>query len=323
MFRILVTSRTFGTVTPDNNYFLEKGWEIKENPYAGCVPTEDQLCELISDVDAIIPGNDRITARVLSCAKRLKVIGRPGIGVDNVDVDTCSKMGIVVTNAPGINSVAVAELAMALMLNISKLVMYTNRRVMLGMWPADQGHDLYHKKLGILGFGRIGQNVAKRAKAFDMDIMSYDPFMNHAAAAKLGVKVTTLDEITAQSDYITLHIPKTPENVNLFDATRLARMKKGSYLINTSRGGLVDEDALYDALKSGHLGGAAFDVLAVEPPVERPKLFDCENFLITAHSGGNSQECISETARVVAENIISVLEGRFCPNVVNAANLRK
>lgn len=175
MYKILVTSRTFGTVTPDCDYFLERGWEIKENPYAGGVPTEDQLCDLIRDVDAIIPGNDRISKRVLDCANRLKVIGRPGIGYDNIDVAECSRRGIAVTNAPGINSVAVAELAMALMLNVSKLVMYTNRRVMKGMWPADQGHDLCGKKLGILGFGRIGQHVAKRAKAFDMDVWAYDP----------------------------------------------------------------------------------------------------------------------------------------------------
>lgn len=323
MYKILVTSRTFGTVTPDCDYFLERGWQIKENPYTGSVPTEDQLCDLIRDVDAIIPGNDRISKKVLDCANKLKVIGRPGIGYDNIDVAECSRRGIAVTNAPGINSVAVAELAMALMLNVSKLVMYTNRRVMSGMWPADQGHDLCGKKLGILGFGRIGQHVAKRAKAFDMDVWAYDPFMNDDKAAELGVKVTTLDEITEQCDYITLHIPKTPENVNLFDAARLARMKKGAYLINTSRGGLVDENALYDALMSGHLAGAAFDVLAVEPPVERPKLFDCEHFLITAHSGGNSKECISQTARLVAENVIAVLEGHPCAYVVNAADLKR
>lgn len=323
MFNVLVTSRTFGTVTPDFDYFLERGYEVVKSPFEGRIPTEDELCAVVGDVDAILPGNDHITEKVISHAKKLKVISRPGIGVDNVDVEACSKRGIAVTNVPGITAVPVAELTMAMMLNISKLVMYTNRRVMSGMWPVDQGHDLYRKKLGIIGFGRIGQQVAKRAKAFEMEVMAYDPFMNEAKALELDVQCATLDEITEQCDYISLHIPKTPENLNLFDAARIARMKEGSYLINCSRGGLVDEDALYTALMSGHLAGAAADVLAVEPPVERPKLYDCDNFLITSHSGGNSKECIAATARVAADNLIAVLEHLPCAHIVNEKNLNR
>lgn len=323
MFRVLVTGRNFATVTPDFNYFLERGYEIKENPYKGRLPTEDELCEVIGDVDAILVGNDKITARVLSHAKQLKVVAKSGIGVDNIDIARCSELGIAVVNVPGTTAIPVAELTIAMMLNISKLVMYTNRRVMNGMWPVDRGHDVYQKKLGIVGFGRIGQQVAKRAKAFDMEVFAYDPFMNQAKADELGVTVTTLDDITEQCDYISIHVPKTPENINLFDAERIGRMKKGSYLINCARGGLVNEDALYDALMSGHLAGAAVDVLNEEPPKERPKLFDCENFLITSHSGGNSQESISETSRVAANNIICVLENLPCPNIVNAKELKK
>lgn len=323
MFRVLVTGRNFASVTPDFNYFIERGYEIVENPYKGRMPNEEELCAVIGDVDAILVGNDRISAKVLACAKRLKVVAKSGIGVDNIDVDRCSEMGIAVVNVPGTTAIPVAELTIAMMLNISKLIMYTNRRVMGGMWPVDRGHDVFGKKLGIVGFGRIGQQVAKRAKAFDMELYAYDPFMNHEKAEELGVIESSLDEITEQCDYITIHVPKTPENVNLFDAARIARMKKGSYLINCARGGLVDEEALYHALQSGWLAGAAMDVLAVEPPVSRPKLFDCENFLITSHSGGNSQESISETSRVAANNIICVLEHLPCPNIVNAKALNK
>ena len=295
--------------------------EIAENPFKGRMPNEAELKSVIGEADAILVGNDRVSRDVLAQAKRLKVVSKSGIGVDNIDVDACAQLGIAVTNVPGTTAVSVAELTIALMLNISKLVMFTNRRVMSGMWPVDRGHDIFGKKLGIVGFGRIGRQVAVRAKAFGMDIMAYDPYMDHKAAEELGVRPATLDEITQACQYITLHVPMTPENANLFGAERISRMLKGSYLINAARGGLVDEDALYDALMSGHLAGAAADVLKSEPPAERPKLFDCENFLITSHSGGNSQESVSETSRIAAENIIAVLEGLPCPNVVNAKAL--
>ena len=189
MFRVLVTGRNFASVTPDFNYFIERGYEIVENPYKGRMPNEEELCAVIGDVDAILVGNDRISAKVLACAKRLKVVAKSGIGVDNIDVDRCSEMGIAVVNVPGTTAIPVAELTIAMMLNISKLIMYTNRRVMGGMWPVDRGHDVFGKKLGIVGFGRIGQQVAKRAKAFDMELYAYDPFMNHEKAEELGVTV--------------------------------------------------------------------------------------------------------------------------------------
>jgi len=321
MYRVLVTGRNFGVVSPDFDYFTGRGIEIAENPFRGHMPNEEELKSVIGDADAILVGNDKVSRDVLAHAKRLKVVSKSGIGVDNIDVDECSRLGIAVTNVPGTTAVSVAELTMALMLNVSKLVMFTNRRVMSGMWPVDRGHDIFGKKLGIVGFGRIGRQVAVRAKAFGMAVMAYDPYMDHRAAEELGVKPAALDEITEACQYITLHVPMTPENANLFGAERISRMREGSYLINAARGGLVDEDALYAALMSGHLAGAAADVLKSEPPAERPKLFDCENFLITSHSGGNSQESVSETSRVAAENIIAVLEGLPCPNVVNAKAL--
>lgn len=323
MFRVLVTGRNFGSITNDFNYFLERGYEVVENPYKniGRAPNEEELLAVIDDVDAILVGNDPVTAAVIEKGKRLKVVAKSGIGVDNIDIDKCTEKGIAVVNVPGTTAIPVAELAMGHMLSLSKLIMYNNRRAMNGMWPVDRGFDLYHKKLGIVGFGRIGQNLAKRAAGFEMEIMAYDPYMNEAAAKELGVKVSTLDEITEQCDYISIHVPKMPSTIDLFDAERISRMKKGSYIINCARGGIVNEDALYDALQSGHLAGASADVLNVEPPKERPKLYDCENFLVTSHIGGNSVECISATAQVAAENIINVLENKPCRNIVNAKAL--
>jgi len=321
MFRILVTGRNFGAVTPDFDYFKERGYEIVENPYKGKMPNEEELIGVIPDVDAILVGNDRINKNVLAHANRIKVVAKSGIGVDTIDVDECSRKGIYVVNVPGTTAIPVAELTMALMLGVSKLLMYNNRRVMQGMWPVDRGHDIFGKTLGIVGFGRIGQQVARRAKAFGMEIYAYDPYMNRAVAEEIGVKVTTLDEITETCQYVTIHVPMTPENANLFDRARIFRMKEGAYLIDAARGGLVDEDALYDALTSGHLAGAAFDVLRTEPPAERPKLFECENFLVTSHIGGNSLESIAETSRIAALNLIQILENLPCPNVVNAKAL--
>ena len=323
MFRVLVTGRNFGSQTPDFNYFLERGYEVVENPYKnlGRAPNEEELLAVIEDVDAILVGNDPVTARVIDKGTRLKVVAKSGVGVDNIDIDKCSERGIAVVNVPGTTAIPVAELALGHMLALSKLIVYNNRRAMNGMWPVDRGHDLYHKKLGIVGFGRIGQMLAKRVSGFEMDVYAYSPSINEKIAKELGVTVSTLDEITEQCDFISIHVPKNPSTVNLFDAERISRMKKGAYLINCSRGGIVNETALYDALQSGHLAGASADVLETEPPKERPRLYDCENFLITSHIGGNSVECISDTARVAAENIINVLEKQPCKNIVNAKAL--
>ena len=190
----------------------------------------------------------------------------------------------------------------------------------------DRGYEIaenpyYGKTIGIIGFGRIGQAVAKRAKGFDMKVLAFDFIPNHAAAEALGVElVDRLEDLLPRCQYVTLHVPKTPETVDLMDRRRIAMMPDGAYLINASRGGVVNEDALYEALQSGKLAGAACDVLAVEPPAERPRLFDCENFVITSHSGGNSIEAAETIARTAAENIMAVIEGRPCDYIVNVVN---
>lgn len=319
MYRVLITSRNFGSVSKnDFKYFTDRGYEIARNPFQGRMPSEDELISIIGGVDAVNIGNDSFGANVLEHAKRLKVVNKAGIGVDNIDIDCASRLGIAVTNVPGTTADSVADLAFGLMLAVSKKIVYTYKRVTeKDLWPVDRGNDIARKKIGIIGLGRIGKRVALRAKGFDMTVLAHEPHPDVAFVKEQGVTLMDLDALLREADFITLHIPKTPETINLIDKRRIGLMKPSTILINTARGGLVDEDALYDALSSGELRGAAFDVLAEEPPKNRPKLFDLDNFIITSHSGGNSIESIIQTSYVSAQNIIAILEGSDCPNFLN------
>jgi D-3-phosphoglycerate dehydrogenase len=317
MFKILVTSKAFGMYSKEDfSPLLEKGYSIIKNPYAGRQPTPEELLPLISEADGVIIGNDIISSSVFNVAKKLKVISKFGVGVDNIDLQEAKKHGVVVTNVPGTTAISVAEFAFGLMLDVSKLITYTNRRVMQGMWPADHGSDLYGKQVGIIGFGKIGQQFAKRAKAFGMNVVAFDYYFDKKSADEIGVEFMDFDTLIMTSDYVSLHIPKTPQTTNLINSDVISKMKKGSYLINAARGGIVDEEALYRALENKHLAGAGFDVLEQEPPKQRPKLFDCENFICTSHSGGTSKDAIAKTVLVATRNLIQVLENKACPNIV-------
>jgi D-3-phosphoglycerate dehydrogenase len=321
MYRILITSRNFGAISAkDFDYFTSKGYEIAENPYFGSLPNEEQLISLVKDVDAAHIGNDRFNARVLESAPRLKAVNKAGIGVDNIDIEVASNLGIAVTNVPTATANSVADLTMGMILALFKKIVYTCNRVkQQNMWPLDRGTDMAGKTIGIIGLGRIGKKVVQRALGFDMKVLVYELFPDAEFVHRYGLELVDVDELVSLSDVVTLHIPKTPESTNFIDAARIASMKPTAILVNCARGGLVDEDALYKALSSGKLAGAGFDVLAEEPPPKRPPLFDLENFIITSHSGGNSTEAILETSKVAAENIISILEegGDSCPNFLN------
>lgn len=321
--KILITAKSFGKDPRNFEYFTNQGYEIADNPYYGRLLTEDELCEVLRDVDGCLIGLEEMTEKVYSAAPKLKVAQKMGIGIDNMNVAAASSHGVAVTNVPAATTQSVADLTFGLLLDISKKITYTNRRVMSGMWPMDFSNDVYGKTIGIIGFGRIGQAVAKRAKGFDMEVLAFDFWPNHDAAAQLGVRMMdTLEELLTASDYVTLHVPKTEQTIKMINRDRLALMRDGAYLVNASRGGVVDEDALYDALKSGKLAGAACDVLEQEPPIQRPRLFDCDNFVITSHSGGNSIEGLARVSSTAAENIMAVLEGRPCDCIVNWNELK-
>ena len=318
MFKVLVTSRNFGATGDDFRYFRDRGYEIVKSPCPERMPLEADLIPIMHDLDAIVIGNDPITPAVLEAAPKLKVVAKMGVGVDNVDIAAATAHGVKVCNVIGTTVNPVSDLTIGLMIALSKRIIQNNRSVVAGGWPVDRGHDITEKTLALIGFGRIGCGVAKRAKGFDMKVIAYDPVPNRKAAEELGVQlVETIDEMLPEADYVSLHIPKTPENVHLIDARRLSLMKPSAYLLNLSRGGIVDEDALYEALTKGSIAGAACDVLETEPPNERLKLFDLDNFIITPHLGGNSVESIKKTAFAAANNVICVLEGLPCENILN------
>ena len=259
-------------------------YEIVPNPYKGKMPNEAELCAVVGGIDAILIGNDGMNERVLSHADQLKVIAKSGIGVDNIDLVAASRRGIAVTNVPGTTANSVADLTFGLMLE-SANSSCTPTAVAGGMWPVDRGNDIY-VDLGIIGFGRIGQAVAKRARGFDMRVLAYDEVPN-PRQPKTWDSVTTLDELVPQCDYITLHVPKTPSTTKMFDAVRIARMKKGPSSIQPEAGSSM---RMHCRCCSGHWPGCGRRI--EWSPLRASRLFDCENFLITSHSGGNSKESI-------------------------------
>ena len=250
--------------------------------------SEGELRERIADFDAIVVRSaTKVTADLIERAERMKVIGRAGTGVDNVDVDAATKRGIVVVNAPESNSVAAAEHTLALALALSRNIPRANASLANGEWARSRfaGNELYGKTLGVIGFGRIGQLVAKRAQAFEMNVIAFDKFVAAERFRELGVRhAETTDELYAEADIVTIHLPKTPDTVNWIDAEAISLMKDGVRIINCARGELVDLEAVEAALDSGKVGGAAPDVFPSEPFTEHP-LFGRDNVVVTPHLG--------------------------------------
>lgn len=284
----------------------------------------DELKSVVGNYDAmIVRSATKVTADILSAAAKLKVIGRAGSGVDNIDVPAATRKGVVVMNTPGGNTITVAELTVAMMLALARHLPAATASTKNGKWEKKkfQGRELNNKTLGIIGAGNIGGVVARRCLAFGMKVLAYDPFLTPEGAARLNVELATVDQITEQADVISLHVPLTEQTKNLFDAPRLARMKKGAFLINCARGGLVDEAALADALKSGHLGGAALDVFEKEPPAAENPLLSCENFVCTPHIGASTEEAQSNVAVAIAEQLADYIRTGTIRNAVNAPSV--
>ncbi|MBI4264897.1 MAG: phosphoglycerate dehydrogenase [Acidobacteria bacterium] len=265
-----------------------EGWEVDAR--TGRAP--DQLTADLSTADAIVVRSaTKVTARLIAAAPRLRVIARAGTGVDNVDVAAASARGIVVMNAPGANSISVAELALGLILSLARHVPAADAAMKQGKWEKKKflGEEIRDKTLGLAGLGRIGQEVARRAAAFGMRIIAHDPFISEQVAAGLGVELVSLDDLFARADYVSLHMPSNEKTRNLVNADRLARAKKGIRLVNTARGDLIDEKALADAIVSGHVGGAALDVFEKEPPPD-PRLQSLPQVVATPHIAASTRE---------------------------------
>lgn len=281
--------------------------------------TPAQLKEILPGYDAlVVRSQTKVTADVLAAGTRLRVVGRAGTGVDNIDVDAATRQGILVVNAPASNSVAVAELTIGLLLALARRIPQAHASVREGRWERGKfmGWEVRGKTLGLVGMGRIGTEVARRARALEMELLAYDPFISPDRAAQLGVQPAALDELLARSDIVSIHVPLTETTRNLFDAERMRLMKQGSYLINCSRGGIIDEAALLELLKTGHIAGAALDVFANEPPDNSP-LLDLPNVITTPHLGASTVEAQALTAADVAEGVIDALAGRTPHYAVN------
>lgn len=284
----------------------------------------EELVKVVPEYDALmIRSGTRVTAEIIEAGVQLKIIGRAGVGVDNVDVPAATRKGIIVVNSPEGNTIAAAEHALALMLSLSRHIPDANQSVKNGQWERKKfvGTEVYKKTLGIVGLGKIGSHVAAAAKAMGMKLIAFDPFISAERADQLGCRLVDMDVLMQESDYITLHIPKTPETANLINAKSLAKMKPTARIINCARGGIIDEAALAEALKNGQIGGAALDVYANEPLGESPLTELGKEVILTPHLGASTAEAQVNVAVDVAEQIRDVLLGLPARSAVNIPGL--
>ncbi len=284
----------------------------------------EQLLQIIPEYDALmIRSGSRITKEIIEAGNQLKIIGRAGVGVDNVDVTAATRQGIVVVNSPEGNTIAAAEHAIAMMLALSRHIPDASVSVKRGEWDRKSfiGAEVYKKTLGIVGLGKIGSHVAGAAKAMGMKLLAYDPFISTERAEQLGCRLVELDILLQEADYITLHMPKTPETAHLIDAQALAKMKPTARIINCARGGIIDEDALADAVKNGKIAGAALDVYETEPLGESPLRALGKEVILTPHLGASTAEAQVNVAIDVAEQIRDVLLGLPARSAVNIPGL--
>ena len=285
--------------------------------------TPDELCAILPGYDALIVRSEtKVTAAVLLAGTTLRVVTRAGVGTDNIDVPAATERGIVVLNTPGANTIAAAEHTLALMLALLRQVPRADASLRAGKWERKQfvGSELYRKALGILGFGRIGREVAARAQSFGMEVLIYDPFVTAAAAEAIGAIALPFDAVLERANIVTLHLPLSVETRGVIGARELARMRRGAFLINCARGGLVDEAALAEALTSGQIAGAALDVFEREPPIGSP-LLALPNVVVTPHLAASTDEAQEGVGLVAAETTLAALRGELVDNAVNLPGL--
>jgi D-3-phosphoglycerate dehydrogenase len=312
MARILVTEKI---AEPGLDRLRAAGHEVDVRE--GLTP--EQLLDAVRGAHAlIIRSATQVTADVLAAGIGLVVVGRAGIGLDNVDVEAATRQGVMVVNAPQSNVISAAEHTMALILAQARNVPQAHSALKAGRWERSkwEGVELNDKTLGIIGLGRIGKLVAQRALAFGMRLIAYDPFVSADRARQMSVELVGLDELVAQSDFITIHVAKTPQTVGLVNAERLAKAKPTLRIINVARGGIVDEQALADAIAEGRVGGAALDVFNKEPTTESP-LFGLDQVVVTPHLGASTHEAQDKAGNTIAEQVLLALAGEFVPFAVN------
>jgi D-3-phosphoglycerate dehydrogenase len=278
-----------------------------------------QLAEIIGAYHGLaIRSATKVTADILAKATNLKIVGRAGVGVDNIDVKNATERKVQVINTPSGNAIAAGELAIAFMFALARKVPQATASMKKGEWEKKKfsGIEITGKTLGVLGFGNIGRQVAERAVGLKMKVLAYDPMIPAGSAPPAGIDYASFDDVVAKADFITLHLPLTAETKNLFGAATFGKMKKGAYLINCARGGVVDEAALYEAVKSGQLGGAALDVFEKEPTPALP-LFELDNVILSPHIGASTKEAQSKVAIELAEVFVDFFNNGKVRNAVN------
>ncbi|MGQ9566938.1 MAG: phosphoglycerate dehydrogenase [Anaerolineae bacterium] len=312
MAQILVTE----PLHPEALALLRGAGEVVERLY----PSEEELLGLVGEAEAlVVRSRTRVTREVVEAGRRLRVIARAGAGVDNIEVEAATRRGILVVNAPGANTVAVAEHTMALILALARRIPEANASLHAGRWEKErlEGVELMGKVLGLIGLGRIGSAVAQRAQAFGMQVVAYDPFVSVAHAEALRVRLASLDEVLREADFLSVHAPATPQTRRLLGAAELAKMKPAARLVNCARGGIVDEEALAHALQEGRLAGAALDVFEEEPPTRSP-LLTAPNIILTPHLAGSTEEAQRKVGMSAAGDVARVLRGEAPRHPVNA-----
>ena len=284
-------------------------------------PTPDELLKIIRGAHGlIIRSATAVTEEVLAAGTDLVVVGRAGIGLDNVDVPAATNRGVLVVNAPQSNIVSAAEHAMALLLSQARNVPQANAALKAGRWERSkwEGVELLGKTLGIVGLGRVGALVTQRALAFGMRLVAYDPYVTQDRARQMNVELLTLEQVMQQADFISIHLPKTPETIGLIGKDLLAQSKKGQRIVNTARGGIIDEQALAQAIKDGQIGGAGIDVFATEPTTSSP-LFELDSVVVTPHLGASTAEAQDKAGVTIAEQVLLALANDFVPFAVNVS----
>ncbi|WP_438352695.1 phosphoglycerate dehydrogenase [Microbacterium sp. CJ88] len=283
------------------------------------------LLSALSDAHAVLVRSaTRIDAEAIAAAPALKVVARAGVGLDNVDIKASTAAGVMVVNAPTSNIISAAELTVGHILSLARHIPAAHAALQDGKWKrsAYTGTELFEKTVGIIGLGRIGALITARLQGFDMRVIAYDPYVTSARAQQLGVQLVELDELIEQSDFVTIHMPKTPETTGMIGAEQLRRMKPTAYVVNVARGGLIDEDALYEALTSGEIAGAGLDVFTTEPPAEGGsvrRLLDLPNVVVTPHLGASTDEAQEKAGVSVANSVRLALGGDLVPDAVNVA----
>jgi len=316
--KVLVTATNYSRYCAQAKKMLQdNGFEVLENTL-GRPLTFNELKEVVNDIDAAVVGVDTWNEAVFQIAPKLKVLARFGVGVDNIDLNKAREYGIHVTNAKGLNANAVAELTVGLILGAARSIPYLTNSLRSGNWDRFMGREISGKRVGLLGFGAIAQGVAKMLGGFNVRILAYDKYPNVEKAVELGVTMTDMEEILKSCDIVSMHMPSLKETYHVMGREQFAMMKDGTYFINTARGALVDESALYAALTSGKLAAAAIDVYEQEPVKPDNPLLKLDNIICTPHTAAETYESYTAVSLTTAQAIIDVFNGVVPQNLLNA-----